>query len=148
LFENATQLWTKLEEDQKVQKWDKEEERISTAIQDLKQRQKTMSITERIKGAQDMKKLQAELTIAQTQKKEHQAQMEPFQEWVAEVLAQAEEAKTHIAQTQAECTELISDEIAVQIVDTLKEKTVQAQTQATELKEKFQAVTREIEDLC
>jgi hypothetical protein len=51
LFENATQLWTKLEEDQKVQKWDKEEERISTAIQDLKQRQKTMSITERIKGA-------------------------------------------------------------------------------------------------
>jgi hypothetical protein len=72
--------------------------------------------------------------------------MEPLQEWVAEVLAQAEEAKTHIAQTQAECVELIIDEIAVQIVDTLKEKTAQAQTQATELKEKFQAITREIEE--
>jgi peptidoglycan hydrolase CwlO-like protein len=93
-----------------------------------------------------MKKLQAELTTAQTQKQERQAQMEPLQEWVAEVLAQAEEAKEHIAQTQAECVELISDEIAVQIVDTLKEKTAQAQTQATELKEKFQAITKEIEE--
>jgi predicted nucleic acid-binding Zn-ribbon protein len=87
LFENATQLWTKLEEDQQVQRWDKEEERISTTIQDLKQRQKTMPITERIKGAQEMKKLQAELTTVQTQKKERQAQMEPLQERVAEVLA-------------------------------------------------------------
>jgi hypothetical protein len=82
-----------------------------------------MPITERIKGTQEMKKLQAELTTTQTQKQERQAQMEPLQERVAEVLAQAEEAKAHIAQTQEECMELISDEIAVQIVDTLKEKT-------------------------
>jgi uncharacterized coiled-coil DUF342 family protein len=72
--------------------------------------------------------------------------MEPLQERVAEVLAQEEEAKTQIAQTQEECVELVSDEVAVQIVDTLKEKTVQAQTQATELKEKFQAITKEIEE--
>jgi hypothetical protein len=61
LFEKEAQLWTKLEEDQQVQQWDQEEERISAAIQDLKQRQKTMSIMEHVKGAQDMKKLQAEL---------------------------------------------------------------------------------------
>jgi hypothetical protein len=59
LFENATQLWTKLEEDQQVQRWDKEEERINATIQDLKQRHKTVPITKRVKGAQDMKKLQA-----------------------------------------------------------------------------------------
>jgi hypothetical protein len=41
---------------------------------------------------------------------------------------------------------LISDEIAVQIVDTLKENIMQAQTQATEFKENFQAITREIEE--
>jgi hypothetical protein len=35
-----------------------------------------------------------------------QAQMEPLQERVAEVIAQAEEAKTLIAQTQAECTRI------------------------------------------
>jgi cell fate (sporulation/competence/biofilm development) regulator YlbF (YheA/YmcA/DUF963 family) len=66
LFHNATHLWTKLEEDQKVQKWDKEEERINATIKDLSQMKKTMSITENVKGAQDMKKLQGEVTIAQT----------------------------------------------------------------------------------
>jgi len=94
-----------------------------------------MSITKHMKGVQDIKKLHAELTTAQTQKQECHAQMEPLQEWVAEVLAQAEEAKTHIAQTQEECMELVSDKNAAQIVDTLKEKTAQAHTQATELKE-------------
>jgi predicted nucleic acid-binding Zn-ribbon protein len=123
LFEKATQLWMKLEEDQQVQQWDQEGERISATIQDLKQRQKTMSITERVKGAQDMKKLQAELITAQTQKKECQAQMEPLQERATEVIAQAEEAKTYMAQTQAECARMVSDEIAVQILDALKEKT-------------------------
>ena len=63
--------------------------------------------------------------------------MESLQEQVEEVLAQEKEAKAHIAQTQEECVELINDEIAIQIVDTLKEKTVQAQTQETELKENF-----------
>jgi catalase len=52
LFEKATQLWTKLEEDQQVQQWDQEGERISATIQDLKQRQKTMPIMEHVKGAQ------------------------------------------------------------------------------------------------
>jgi peptidoglycan hydrolase CwlO-like protein len=86
-----------------------------------------MSIIEHVKGAQDMKRLLAELTTAQTHKHECQTQMEPLQERVEEVLAQAEEAKAQITQTQAECVELISDEIAVQIVDILKEKTAQAQ---------------------
>jgi FtsZ-binding cell division protein ZapB len=52
LFDKAVQLWTTLEEDEQVQQWDQEEERISTTIQDLKQRKKTMSITERLKGTQ------------------------------------------------------------------------------------------------
>jgi uncharacterized coiled-coil DUF342 family protein len=43
---------------------------------------------------------------------------------------------------------LISDKITVQIVDTLKEKIAQAQTQIANLKEKFQAVTMEIKDIC
>jgi predicted nucleic acid-binding Zn-ribbon protein len=140
LFEKAAQLWTKLEEDQQVQQWDREGERISATIQDLKQRQKTMSIMERVKRAQDMKKLQAELTVAQTHKKERRAQMEPLQERAAEVITQAEGAKTYMAQTQAECAKMVNDEIAVQVLDALKEKTAQTQTQATELMEKFQAI--------
>jgi hypothetical protein len=40
----------------------------------------------------------------------------------------------------------MSGEIAVQKVETLKEKTTQGQTQATKLKEKLQAITREIDE--
>jgi hypothetical protein len=72
--------------------------------------------------------------------------MEPLQEKVVEVLAQAEESKAQIAQTQEECVELINDKIVVQIVDILKEKTAQAQTQESELKETFQVITKEIEE--
>jgi hypothetical protein len=49
--------------------------------------------------------------------------MEPLQERVEEVITQAEGDNTQISQTQAECARLISDKIAFQIVDTLKEKT-------------------------
>jgi hypothetical protein len=128
LFDKAAQLWTRLEEDPQVQRWDKEEERINVAIQELKQKKNTIPIPECVKGTQEIKKLQAELISAQTQKQERQAQMEPLQEQVAEVLAQAEEAKTQIAQTQAECAGLLSDEVAVQVVDTIKEKTAGTDT--------------------
>jgi hypothetical protein len=42
-----------------------------------------------------------------------------------------EEDKTNMAQTQVECARLVNDEIAMQVLDALKEKTIQAQTQAT-----------------
>jgi hypothetical protein len=51
-----------------------------------------------------------------------------------------------MAQTQAECAGLISDKVAVQVVDTIKEKTAQTLTQATKVKEKFQMITKEIEE--
>jgi hypothetical protein len=40
---------------------------------------------------------------------------------------------------------LVSDEIFVQVLDALKEKTTQAQMQPMELMEKFQEITREID---
>jgi hypothetical protein len=48
-----------LEEDDRVQQLDQKEEVINIAIQELKQRQKSMSITKRVKGAREMKTLQA-----------------------------------------------------------------------------------------
>jgi hypothetical protein len=41
-----------LEEYERVQWWDEEEERINVEIQNLKQRKKTMGITEHLKGMQ------------------------------------------------------------------------------------------------
>jgi hypothetical protein len=59
LFDRTSQLWTMLEEDDKVQQLDQQEEVINTAIQEMKQRKNSMSITKRVKGAQEMKTLQA-----------------------------------------------------------------------------------------
>jgi hypothetical protein len=50
-----------LEEDEKVQQLDQQEEKINVAIQELKQWLKTVSITEHLKGTQEMKTLQTEL---------------------------------------------------------------------------------------
>jgi hypothetical protein len=52
-----------------------------------------------------------------------------------------------MAQTQEECAEMINDEIAVQVLDALREKTTQAQMQEKELTEKFQALAGEIEEV-
>lgn len=89
LLDIATQLWTKLEEDPRVQQWDKEEERINATIQEFKQQQKTIPIGDRVKGTQELKKLQAELLTAQTRKQGRQDQIEPLQERIAAVLEQA-----------------------------------------------------------
>lgn len=105
-----------------------------------------MMIMEHVKEAQDMKKLQAELITTQTQKKERQDQMEPLQERAAKVIAQVEEAQMNMAQTQAECARMVNDEIAVQVLDALKDKNAQAQTQAAQLTKNFQAIPREINE--
>jgi hypothetical protein len=89
-----------MEDDQQVQQWDQEEEKINATIWDLKQRKKMMNITDHLKGVQDMTKLQVELIVAQKQKKDRQAQMEPLQELAVEVIAHEEEANKNMEQTQ------------------------------------------------
>jgi hypothetical protein len=59
LYERTTQIWTSLEEDEGIQQLDQREEKMNVAVQDLKQRQKTMSISDRIKSMQEMKNMQA-----------------------------------------------------------------------------------------
>jgi hypothetical protein len=68
LVDKVAQIWTRLEEEPQVQRWDKEEERINAMIQELKQRQKTIPIPKRFKGTQEMNKMQAELITVKTQK--------------------------------------------------------------------------------
>jgi hypothetical protein len=49
-----------------------------------------------------------------------------------------------MVQTQAECTGLLRDEVVIQVVETIKEKTMQAMTTTTKLREKFNTITEEI----
>jgi hypothetical protein len=84
-------------------------------IQELKNRQKTMSITERLKGNQDLKKLQADLKAAQMQKQERQVEVEPLQEKAVQMIVQLEEEKRNMVQgAQTESTTLIQEEITMQ----------------------------------
>jgi hypothetical protein len=73
LFDRTAQIWTILEEDEKVQQWDQQEDKISASIQELNKQQKTMSIMELLKGTQEMKTLQTELNIVHMNKQERQA---------------------------------------------------------------------------
>jgi plasmid maintenance system antidote protein VapI len=57
LYNKSMQLWTNLQEDEKLQELDKKEEGVNTAVQELKQRQKVMTISDRLKSAQEMKNL-------------------------------------------------------------------------------------------
>jgi hypothetical protein len=52
---------------------DQQEEKINASIQELKQQQKTMSITERLKGTKEMKTLQTKLKTTQINKQERQS---------------------------------------------------------------------------
>jgi hypothetical protein len=89
--------------------------------------------------------MHSELITAQTQKQERQAQIEPLQEQVAEVLTHADANRAQMVQTHAKCIGLLSDEVVIQVVKTIKEKTVQALTTTTELRGRFQMITEEIE---
>jgi hypothetical protein len=46
-----------------------------------------------------------------------------------------------MSKTQAKSARMVNDEIAVQILDALKEKTVHYQKQEMKIMEKFQAIT-------
>jgi hypothetical protein len=56
-----------------------------------------MSITERLKGTQEMKTLQIELNKMHTNKKERQAHLEPLHEQKTNMITQLEEEKTSMA---------------------------------------------------
>jgi hypothetical protein len=79
-YDKTAQMWTNMEEDEKIQQLDQKQEKITPDIQDLKQQQKAMAILERMRSAQDMKNLQAELKVAPTNKQARQAQLEPLQQ--------------------------------------------------------------------
>jgi hypothetical protein len=51
-----------------------------------------------------------------------------------------------MAQTREECAGLLSDKVASQVVETIKEKTTQPLTTTIELREKFQRITEEIKE--
>jgi hypothetical protein len=73
----------------------------------------------------------------QTQKKESQTQMELLQKREKKFISQVKDTKKNMAQTKVDWAEMINDKISVQVLDALRENTMQAQTQENEPIEKF-----------
>jgi hypothetical protein len=65
LYDKSAQLWTSLQEDEKLQALEQKEESINTTMQELKQKKKAMNIQERLRSTQELKNLQAELKNVQ-----------------------------------------------------------------------------------
>jgi hypothetical protein len=82
-----------------------------------------MSITKRMKGTQDMKKLLSELKTTHTKKQQRQAELEPHQEKAAQMIMHFEEEKKNMTQAQMECTTLIQEDIIVRSMEALTENT-------------------------
>jgi hypothetical protein len=57
LYNRIAQIWTSLEEDEKIQQLEQREEKMNVVAQDLKKRQKNMDISLRMKTTQELKNL-------------------------------------------------------------------------------------------
>jgi hypothetical protein len=86
MLEKSAQLWTQLQEDESLQEMQGKEDRVHVAMADLKQRQKMMSLPEKIKRTVEMKSLQSEEKEVQVEKIARQAQLEPLQEKVEQLV--------------------------------------------------------------
>jgi hypothetical protein len=80
LLEQSGQLWTQVQEDGSLQELQGKEDRVHASMEDLKQRQKTMSLPENIKTTAEMKSLQSEEKAVLAENIARQAQLEPLQE--------------------------------------------------------------------
>jgi hypothetical protein len=83
-----------------------------------------MSIIEHLKGAQDMKKMKEELIATPTWKHERKVQMEPLQYQEAQLITQLEEEKRNMVKAQAKGATIIQEEITMQTLEVLTEKSM------------------------
>jgi hypothetical protein len=136
----------KLQEDEKIQELDQKEGNINTTVQDLKQRQKNMAILDRMKSAQEMKNLQAELKSIQMEKQLRQAQLEPLQEGAEMMITELEATKGRIEKLHLESVEVLKEHITMQLVESIAERSVQEKTQVQELTGRFEVLKKSVQE--
>jgi hypothetical protein len=107
-----------------------------------------MSITECLKGTQEMKTLQTELKTAQINKQARQAQLEPLQEQATQIIVELEEEKTRMVQAHSESATLLQEQITTQMVEVLTDKVAQVKEKGKELAEKFHSLEKVVQGAC
>jgi hypothetical protein len=113
LYNKSAQLWIDLQEDGKLQELEKKEVGSNTTLQELKQKKKMMTIPNKLRSAQEMKKLEAEMKTIQEVKKSRQAQLKPLQEGTKQMLTEIDTTKGQVEQVGLESGELLQEHITV-----------------------------------
>jgi hypothetical protein len=97
-------------------------------MQELKKKHKAMTISGRLKSAQEMKNLHLEMKTIQEDSLSRQAQMEPLQGGMEQMLNDISAPKVNIEQIILESGELLKENITTQIVETVAKKSPQVKS--------------------
>jgi hypothetical protein len=115
---------------------DQKEEGINTAMQELKQKYKTMTITEKLKNTQEMKNLQVDLKSIQVDKQSRKSQLEPLQ-GVEYMLTNIDATKGQIEQDGFKSGKILKEHITTHTVEIIVEKNAQIKSQVEEITNRF-----------
>jgi hypothetical protein len=106
-----------------------------------------MSLPEKIKTVTEMKNLQAEEKVVQTQKMARQAQLEPLQEKAEKLVMEIDAEKVCIEQIGLEGGEILRPPVTTQVVEAMTEKSNQAQEQCQRIAEMYDALAQAVKDV-
>jgi hypothetical protein len=133
LLNKSAQLWTHLLEDGSLQELQEKESKIHAIMEEVKQRQKIISLPEKIKMTTEEKVLQA-------QKIARQALLEPLQQKEEQLVMESDATKRSIEQIGVEGGEMLQSLITEQVVTIMAEKSSQAQQQFQQITEMYDAL--------
>jgi hypothetical protein len=74
--------------------------------------------------------------------------MEPIQEKATHMITPLEEKKKNMVQAQEKCAVMIREEITMQALEALADKTAQVQARGRELADKFHSLAEVVEEAC
>jgi hypothetical protein len=106
-----------------------------------------MSLSEKIKTTMEMKNLQAEEKAVQVQKMVRQAQLEPLQEKVEQLVIEIDATKMNIEWIGLEGGELLQNPVTAQLVENMAERSSQAQAQCQRITEMYDVLVQAVTDV-
>jgi hypothetical protein len=122
LLEKSGQLWTQVKEYEMLQKMQEKEDMIHVQMKDLKHRQNTMSLPEKIKTIVEMKSLQSEEKAVLVEKIARQAQLEPLQEKDEQLVMEIDVEKSKVEHIGLEGGQTLKPPVVAQMVEAMEEK--------------------------
>jgi hypothetical protein len=100
----------------------------------------------RLRRTTEMKNLQVEEKVVQAQKIARQAQLEPLQEKVEQLVMEIDAAKACLKHIGLEGGEILRPPVTVQVVEAMSAKSIQAQEQCQQIVDMYEALAQAVAD--